>query len=90
MGIFSEENILVDNLGRVTWRPKFDAKTKCDVDVSSWPWDRHSCVVLLSPWSHKILNVFYEIKKYENSVSVHVKIKYINILNVAYCEYYYE
>ncbi|XP_015376751.1 PREDICTED: neuronal acetylcholine receptor subunit beta-4-like [Diuraphis noxia] len=65
--MFSESKVSVDNNGKVTWRPKFDVRTKCDIDLTSWPWDKHKCTILLSTWSHKISNVFYEIKENQNS-----------------------
>jgi len=70
IGMFSEAKISVDNGGKVTWRPKFDANTNCDVDLTSWPWDRHKCTVTLSTWSHTLSNVFYEIKGDDQPVSV--------------------
>ncbi|XP_001950122.2 neuronal acetylcholine receptor subunit beta-4 [Acyrthosiphon pisum] len=65
--MFSGSKVSVDNNGKVTWRPKFDIRTKCDIDLTSWPWDKHKCTILLSTWSHKISNVFYEIKDNQNS-----------------------
>jgi len=69
-GMFSEAKISVDNDGKVTWRPKFDVKTNCDIDLKSWPWDRHKCTVTLSTWSHTISNVFYEIQENNKPVSM--------------------
>ncbi|XP_022177830.1 neuronal acetylcholine receptor subunit beta-4-like [Myzus persicae] len=65
--MFSESKVSVDNNGNVTWRPKFDIRTKCDIDLTSWPWDKHKCTILLSTWSHKVSNVFYEIKENQKS-----------------------
>lgn len=67
--MFSESKVSVDSNGNVTWRPKFDIRTKCDIDLTSWPWDKHKCTILLSTWSHKISNVFYEIKENQKPVS---------------------
>ncbi|XP_025190280.1 neuronal acetylcholine receptor subunit beta-4 [Melanaphis sacchari] len=65
--MYSESKISVDNNGLVIWRPKFDIKTKCDIDLTLWPWDKHKCTLLLSTWSHKVSNVFYEIKDNQKS-----------------------
>lgn len=70
VGMFSEAKISVDNNGKVTWRPKFDVNTNCNIDVKLWPWDQHKCTVLLSTWSHQISNIFYEIKKNNKPVSI--------------------
>ncbi|XP_026813463.1 neuronal acetylcholine receptor subunit alpha-7 [Rhopalosiphum maidis] len=67
VNMYSESKISVDNNGQVTWRPKFYVKTKCDIDLTLWPWDKHKCTLLLSTWSHKVSNVFYEIKDDQKS-----------------------
>ncbi|XP_060839694.1 neuronal acetylcholine receptor subunit beta-4-like [Rhopalosiphum padi] len=67
VNMYSESKISVDNNGQVIWRPKFYVKTKCDIDLTLWPWDKHKCTLLLSTWSHKVSNVFYEIKDDQKS-----------------------
>lgn len=69
VNIFSEEKITVNYQGNVTWKPKFSLKTKCNIDLKLWPWDRHKCTLLMSPWSYKISNIFYEIKENNHKVS---------------------
>lgn len=72
MSMYSESKISVDNNGLVMWRPTFNFKTKCDIDLTMWPWDKHKCNLLLSTWSHKVSNVFYELKDNQKSVSNYV------------------
>ncbi|XP_027844786.2 acetylcholine receptor subunit alpha-like [Aphis gossypii] len=72
MSMYSESKISVDNNGLVMWRPKFNFKTKCDIDLTMWPWDKHKCNLLLSTWSHKVSNVFYELKDSQKSECLQV------------------
>lgn len=66
----SEPKMSVDNDGNVMWRPKFDVKTKCDIDLKSWPWDQHQCILQFSSCSHKIPNVIYKINEVRQPVSI--------------------
>ncbi|XP_050534949.1 acetylcholine receptor subunit alpha isoform X2 [Daktulosphaira vitifoliae] len=62
MTIFSETKIAVNNIGNIIWRPTFDVKTKCNTDLHFWPWDIQRCSIILSTWSHKFTNVYYEVQ----------------------------
>jgi len=85
VNMYSESKISVDNNGQVIWRPKFYVKTKCDIDLTLWPWDKHKCTLLLSTWSHKVSNVFYEIKDDQKSVSHHVNMlrTHLRVTNIV-------
>lgn len=46
---------MIRDYGTVSWTPKADMHTFCDLNFQNWPWDVHICKIQMSVWGQKVI-----------------------------------
>ncbi|XP_045598594.2 acetylcholine receptor subunit beta-like 2 [Procambarus clarkii] len=49
---FGRVPVLANSVGQTYWFPPTHLVVKCDLDLTNWPSDEHSCLVRMGSWTH--------------------------------------
>ncbi|XP_033749301.1 neuronal acetylcholine receptor subunit alpha-3-like [Pecten maximus] len=55
--------VKVDNHGEILWNPQEVFETKCDIDITKFPFDRQSCNLVFVMWAHSPQDVSLALKE---------------------------
>ncbi|XP_075223130.1 neuronal acetylcholine receptor subunit eat-2-like [Lycorma delicatula] len=65
--IFGISRVIVSSEGEVLWVPRTRLQAHCKLDLSSWPWDQHTCELKLGFWA---LKNFLKLEMAENGTEL--------------------
>ncbi|CAG2116582.1 unnamed protein product, partial [Medioppia subpectinata] len=92
-----QTNLLLFNNGRLVWVPHILFKSKCELDLTDWPYDQHNCGIQLVTWyndglvinisadSKLILNHYWKSEEWDVLETESERLSYdISVTNIHY------